>query len=141
MGTEASVAPQPEQLGRDILGLERGEADTAHLRTLQQRLQEASRPRLVTAPIAAVIPELGAGEHDLLHALALPRQHRVDHLLHRPAALAAACAGHYAEGAHLAAAFLDLDEGARAARWPPPDGGPPRAAAPGPVRPPARLAR
>src|SRR3990172_17099 len=76
MGTEASVAPQPEQLGRDILGLERGEADTAHLRTLQQRLQESSRPRLVSAQIAAVIPELGAREHHLLHPLPRPPRRR-----------------------------------------------------------------
>src|SRR3989337_256018 len=116
MGAEAWIAPEVQQCRRYVVRLERGEADAREAGAVPQRFQHAPRAALFPAPVAPVVAQLGAGEHDLQHALALAGQHLPDDILHGPAALPAAGAGDDAEGAELVAALLDADEGAGAQR-------------------------
>src|SRR5581483_11555963 len=58
---EPGVVPEPEQARRDVLRLQRGEADARHARAGQYGRYDVRRRR---ARVAAVGAELGAGEHD-----------------------------------------------------------------------------
>ncbi len=66
------------------------------------------------ADVGAVVPELGAGDHDLPYALGLALLGLFDHPGNGLRALTATGLGDDAEGADVVAAFLSGDEGAGA---------------------------
>ena len=113
--TQARVLPpEAEEVGRYLLGLERGDAEARDIRRLQYLAEE--RWQGGAGQVKAVAAELGAGEDDLLVAFIDAPADLMHELRGRDAALAASHAGDDAVGADLVASLLDLDEGAGATR-------------------------
>ncbi len=112
VGHQPGVSPEPEQLGSDVLGLERAKAEARDVGAFEEsgdQVMGLARRIEVTSPGA----KLGAGDHDLARAGFNGSFDLGHHLDDRAGFLAAARLGDDAEGANVVAAFLSLHEGAR----------------------------
>ena len=101
-----------DQVDRDVIDLDRGEAEPREALDLARR-PDQPRQRQPGAAIAETA-EIDAGEHDLSVALGDPSPDLCEDCSRRAASRRAADEGDDAEGARERAAVLDLDEGADA---------------------------